>query len=832
MKLISHHNPLMRILPALFLPAGLLCSGTAQAATETWDGGHSSANAWFANLNWADDTAPVDGDDLVFTGTTRLNHLAYGNWGGDSDAQINSITFDVAAGAFVIGDAGGGTYKMLGDITNDSTNLQTLNFPIQLNTDVTANAASGDITIGGVISEDGSARSLIKSGSNTLSLTGANTYTGTTDINAGRLQLGDGGTSGSLSTSSAIDIASGAAFTVNRTDTVTQGTDFSSAAITGAGYVANDGDGTLILDRANSHTGETRIGRDNTGEESATRVLQVTHSDALGTGRLGFYKSGTFELGADALAITNNVFSGNYSADGNDKIIKLDLTGTNSGTMSGNIDTRGSIFEGFQMNVGADDTLTLSGNIYNGGGGGSGITKIGDGTLILSGTNTYNGDTRVKAGTLKLSGGSAIEDERNVFVDTSGTLDLNDSNETIHKLTGSGTVDNTAAGTATLIVGSSGGDATFEGTITDTGAALKFRKIGSGTQTLTAASSYQDGTDIYEGTIVANDSAALGTGQIYMGVTNGVTQTLAIGAGGLNIANNFFLQNSNSTHEIKFDVDGSNASTLSGNMTNQVDYAGKWDVIVGADDTLTLSGNLSSGSAGNSGLDKDGAGTLVLSGANTYKGATRVNEGTLSLATGYSHSGTGAYRLNGGTLKIADGVNISTHAMTINSGGVISPGNSPGTAITGSQTWNDGGAYLWEINDSGGTKGADPGWDWLDITGTLDLTNLTAGGFTIDITSLTPSNDPGLAAGFDYSGLAYGDPFGTTFIIASADTISGFDSSLFTLDDSAFVNGKLEWSISEIGTDLVLSAVFVPEPSSTALLGLGGLALMLRRKRS
>jgi hypothetical protein len=55
-------------------------------------------------------------------------------------------------------------------------------------------------------------------------------------------------------------------------------------------------------------------------------------------------------------------------------------------------------------------------------------------------------------------------------------------------------------------------------------------------------------------------------------------------------------------------------------MTNQVDYAGEWDVIVGADDTLTLSGNLSSGSAGNSGIDKDGLGTLVLSGANTYKG--------------------------------------------------------------------------------------------------------------------------------------------------------------------------------------------------------------------
>ena len=66
-----------------------------------------------------------------------------------------------------------------------------------------------------------------------------------------------------------------------------------------------------------------------------------------------------------------------------------------------------------------------------------------------------------------------------------------------------------------------------------------------------------------------------------MGVTAGATQTLAIGAGGSEHCNTFFLQNSNSTHVIKLDVDGSNASTLSGNMTNQVDYAGEWDVIVG-----------------------------------------------------------------------------------------------------------------------------------------------------------------------------------------------------------------------------------------------------------
>ena len=72
---------------------------------------------------------------------------------------------------------------------------------------------------------------------------------------------------------------------------------------------------------------------------------------------------------------------------------------------------------------------------------------------------------------------------------------------------------------------------------------------------------------------------------------------------------------------------------------------------------------------------------------------------------------------------------------------------------TGAQTWEDGGTYLWEINasnDAGGTQGADPGWDWLDITGTLELGGLSAGGFTIDIDSLTQATVAGDAAGFDY----------------------------------------------------------------------------------
>ena len=246
-------------------------------------------------------------------------------------------------------------------------------------------------------------------------------------------------------------------------------------------------------------------------------------------------------------------------------------------------------------------------------------------------------------------------------------------------------------------------------------------------------------------------------------------------------------------------------------------------------DTVTQGTDFSGAAiTGDGGFTQSGTGTTVLNAANAYTGTTTISAGTLSLATGSSHSGAGAYTVNGGTLKIADGVNISTHAMTIDLGGVISPGNSPGTAITGDQTWNDGGAYLWEINNMAGGKGVDSGWDWLDIQGTLDI-NAT---FDILITSLDLSNNSGLADGFDTTGLSYLDAYASFIIATATGGVTGFDASAFNLIDSSFLNPKVGWSIENIGNDIVLNAFFVPEPSSTALLGLGLSSLLLRRRRS
>ncbi|MEI8045049.1 MAG: autotransporter-associated beta strand repeat-containing protein, partial [Verrucomicrobiota bacterium] len=83
---------------------------------------------------------------------------------------------------------------------------------------------------------------LTKTTSGTVTLTGNNTYQGATTISAGTLQLGNGNSTGSLSTSSAI--VNNANLTINRSNAVAQGTDFSAAAITGNGSFTQAGTGT------------------------------------------------------------------------------------------------------------------------------------------------------------------------------------------------------------------------------------------------------------------------------------------------------------------------------------------------------------------------------------------------------------------------------------------------------------------------------------------------------------------------------------------------------------------------------------------------------------
>ena len=577
-----------------------------------------------------------------------------------------------------------------------------------------------------------------------------------------------------------------------------------SDTLSGTGSLEKSGTGTVTLSGTSNYTGTTTV-------NGGTLSLGSGYSHSGG---------GAFVVNAGTLAGTTDNLQGraitndgnvrfNQSTDGtySDAMSgtgSLEKSGTGTVTLSGTNTYSGGTTVNAGALIGTTDSLqgaiTNDGNVrfnqstegtYSGAMSGTGsLEKSGTGTLILSGTNTYSGATTVNAGTLRM----------------------------INSASGDGINGNTAS----AINYSVASGATLE--FSRTGGTLDIGKIdlsGGGTFKKTGSEEISHTS--------ADSTVALGSGALFH-VESGI-YSFGAGTAGTWSSNLSDIQidsgatfNGAATAIVVDSLNGAGSLIIGGGITVGADNGGG-----------TFSGNIEDSSYGSSfSFTKNGSGATTLTGANTYSGTTEINDGTL--VVNGTNSGGGAMTINiNGTLAGSGSITGDIDVL-----GTISPGNSPGTLTqTGDQTWNDGGSYHWEINDSDGTKGSDPGWDWLDITGTLDLANLSSGGFTIDIDSLTTSNAAGDADGFD-TYIKDGDIADYSFVIATASGgITGFDAGDFVLDSSGFSNSietyyGWNWaiSLSLSGNDLVLGASAVPEPSSTALLGLGALALALRRKRS
>jgi autotransporter-associated beta strand protein len=561
--------------------------------------------------------------------------------------------------------------------------------------------------------------------------------------------------------------------------------------------------GTLILNGANTYTGTTFI---NGGTVVAGVNDVAATSGALGNG-------GSIDFGGGTLQ-----YAAGITQDYSSRIV-------NSGSAI-SVDTNG---EEVLWDTALANTNT------------GGLTKEGSGLLRIRATSNYDGATTINEGTLRIRNvtGSTGWKPGAIYINNGSTLEFTGTSQTILQSVGDTiTFDSNGGGSMVMnkntiwrntpIVTTGGAQNTVSGTYFN-------GQAGGGSNRViydVAEGTDAGGIDLLVSSEHRNVGGITKNGAGTLALSSGTNSmnggTLIINDGTLEIANNGRLQSGSYADAITMNGD---AATIFRYNSNQAQ---------------TLSGVIS----GAGSLEKDNSSTLTLSGANTYSGNTSVSAGTLAL----SHASLNNIISNSSIIDVAGGATLDvsgltngfelasgqtlsgagtvTGGMTIGSGSVLSPGNSPGTQNhTGDLTWADGGTYLWEINDSAGSQGADPGWDWLDITGALDLTSLTAGGFTIDIDSLTLGNVAGNAAGF--TGLAFdGYPdVDASFTIATAGSISGFDASLFSLDDSGFVNGGY-WEIREDANSLILDFYAVPEPSSTALLGLGGLALALRRRRS
>ena len=351
-----------------------------------------------------------------------------------------------------------------------------------------AQTFSGNITGSGALTKDtGTA--------NTLTLSGTNTYTGATTISAGTLRLGAGGTAGSLSTSSAISVASGSTFSVNQSDTVTQGTDFSGAAISGSGGFMQAGAGTTTLNAANTFGGGVTIKNGTLESKTTTTTLGTGTVTMGGTGSTGATyltgqnNSNAFVINAPdsgTVAIGANGAGSGFTMSGGISLIGNLTLQTYNNTISGTIKA-GSNFTGGITGTGnvllnnyglAANTLAITTSAINNVGSltlqgtatgdttisaniGSNVTSVTQNSatsrLILSGTNTYTGATTVNSGTLAVNGSLA---NTSTTVGTGGTLQGSGSmggSVTVQsggKIAAGNSIESLATGALSLLAGS------------------------------------------------------------------------------------------------------------------------------------------------------------------------------------------------------------------------------------------------------------------------------------------------------------------------------------------------------------------------------------------
>ncbi|MFC2149458.1 autotransporter-associated beta strand repeat-containing protein [Candidatus Auribacterota bacterium] len=568
--------------------------------------------------------------------------------------------------------------------------------------------------------------------------------------------------------------------------------------------------------------------------------------------------------GANAIRVRGGIvtLTGTNTYSGGTTVQTGTLIGTTEslqGYIANNSDVSDTIFD-------QDTSGTFAGVL----GGYGRIRKFGSGTVTFTGANTNSIQTYINEGTLILGGASgALQSTFLVEVNEGAEVEL--SNTSVNN--NDRILDDAAVtlndGNFSLLGSSSANTTETIGTITvGAGASTVSLTSGSGYSTVLTAAGLTDG-----GGTVDFIGSGLGTAGNYPRImfasaptlTNGVIPYATVNGsdiatydptGGMKAYGAYVtdISAASSTDIVKL----SSTESLSGGTVNVYSLVLEDGVDLSESVSSTLvvdSGQLVL--SGTSILDVAVLNVGAASGSITADGDATINSEIVG-AQGFTKAGTGSLTLTGdssslGTTTVALGELIvdgtigdavihgggilsgtgTTGEVNIYDYGVVSPGSSPGTIYVGDTIWGEDGSYLWEINDSDVSKGNDPGWDWMDITGTLTINATAENPFTVDITSLGLDNNPGVVADFS-SSQSY------DWILATASSgITGFLVDKFELDATDFLNdlGGGSFSLAQDSNDIVLSFTGgggggpVPEPSTILMMACLGIGLLWYRRR-
>ncbi|HEV7879915.1 autotransporter-associated beta strand repeat-containing protein [Bradyrhizobium sp.] len=673
---------------SIVVGGGTLRAGSFQLGSALGTIQSTAVNAG-ATLDLNDFSAAIHnlgGAGSVVTGTFGNTNLSL-----VVDPATSSEFSGVISGAGTVSVTGGGTMILSGDNTYGNGTPIMASTTLQIGNGGATGSIVGDalnggtlvfnrsntITFAGVISDfsgDGpaSAGSLVQNGTGTTILTANNTYTGGTTINAGTLQLGNGGTTSSIPG----NVLNNGTFAINHSDAFAFG-----GVISGTGAFQQLGAGTTTLTAVQTYQGSTTI---------SAGVLALTGSAGIAASS-GVVANAKFDISGLSAGTSITTLSGGSAgtvALGNNTLTLTNAAGAFAGVISG----------------------------------GGGLVKQGSGLFILSGANGYTGATTVADGNLRVNGsvaspvtvqsGATLSGIGSVgglvTVQSGGTLSAGQSPGTITL----GALNLDAGSTSVFELGSAGvvggatddlvnvtGNLTLGGTLSvNAPSAGYYRLFNYGTltpsnfDTITGSS---NGTPVVL-TNVANQvnlSIAAagqrlqfwdGADQTGNGVVNGgtgtwnATNTNWTGAPGQAATNDQWrssvgvftgtagtvtVAGAQAFDTLQFSTTGYVLDAGAGGQLQLAGLSGTGTINTDNAVVATINAPIVNGSSQS--LAKVGGGTLILAAANTYTGGTTISGGTLQLGNGGAGGSIVGDVINNGTFAI-------NHSVAFIFGGVIS----------------------------------------------------------------------------------------------------------------------------------------------------------------
>ena len=824
---------------------------TADSAV-TLSGKFSTSGSQTYNAN-----ATLTGDASL-SGTSAS--FANGLEGGGNDLSLNFSKVSSLEGLSNVADlTSEGAVNLNGTIT--TTGSQTY---------IGAVVLSGDSTLSGTVASFSSA---VDGGGNNLSLnmSGLSSLTGGVSNIADFSSSGDVSLAGNLSTTGSQTYGGDLSLLG---DTTLSGTTASLNGVTGNGnsLTVNFSGGAVSL--AGDYTGiadfiaETDVDLDGTLSTSGSQTFQAastlagdttltgtsasfSESIAGGGNDLSLNMSGltTLSKGASGLSSFSSsgdvsfggtfATSGNQSFGGNVTLLSDGIMAGDTATFDNGLDGSGyNLTVGFSGSIDTTDFINLAS-----------LEKTGNGTLILSGNNTNTGGIIVANGTVEGTTDSLTGDITNegtvrfnqgfdgsytdvmsgsgsLEKDGSGTVTLSGTNT----YSGGTTVNNgTLAGTTDSLQGSisnngtvrfdQSSDGTYAGVVSGSGS---LEKSGEGIVTLSGNNTYSGGTTVNGGTLAGTTDSLQGditnNGTVRLDQSSDGTYSGVMGGSG------------------SLEKSGGGTVTLSGNNTysggttvNNGTLIGSTDSLQGAitnNGTVRLdqsSDGTYAGAMGGSGaLEKNGTGTVTLSGINTYSGGTTINNGTLagttdSLQGAISNNGTvrfdqssdgtysGALSGSGSLEKSGDGTVTLSGTNTYSGGTTVNGGTLAGTTDSLQGDITNSGTVRFDQTSDGTYNGAMSGTGSFEKSGTGTVTlsgmNSYSGATTVNngtlalSSSLTSSAVTINSGGTLKGAVALGD-----LTVNSGGRLSPeLSGSGLSVGDTLFQSGGIfEWTVNNV----------------------------------